>query len=151
MEHDTPWARMITSKYLTPSRLTPKGKKLPCSRVWAACKLGGPIFNQGIKWSIRNGRSTLFWWDFWLSSGTCRSLILGPLTAAELSLTIADVYKIGEGWLLEKLSFALPDQIILEMNAIPFSINSNAEDGILWAFSPTGNFSLQSAYLLSKG
>jgi hypothetical protein len=33
MEHDTPWARMITSKYLTPSRLTPKGKKLPCSRV----------------------------------------------------------------------------------------------------------------------
>jgi hypothetical protein len=60
MEHDTPWARMITSKYLTPSRLTPKGKKLPCSRVWAACKLGGPIFNQGIKWSIQNGRSTLF-------------------------------------------------------------------------------------------
>jgi hypothetical protein len=40
MEHDTPWARMITSKYLTLSKLTPKGKKLHCSRVWAACKLG---------------------------------------------------------------------------------------------------------------
>ncbi len=56
MEPTAPWASMIVSKYLTDSRISIAGKKLPCSWVWVACKLGGGIFNQGIKWNIQNGK-----------------------------------------------------------------------------------------------
>lgn len=92
MEPTAPQASMIISKYLTDSRISTAGKKLPCSWVWVVCKLGGGIFNQWVKWNIQNGKSTLFWWDFWLNSETCRSLILGPLTEAEFSFTVADIH-----------------------------------------------------------
>ncbi|GMY07241.1 transposon tx1 uncharacterized 149 kda protein [Fagus crenata] len=150
-DHTSPWAQMLTQKYLCPSRLTPSGKKLPCSRIWAACKLGGTIFTQGIKWHIQNGNHVLFWLDWWLPSGPLHTLISGPLSLDDLSLTVADVHPFGSHWLLDKLSFVLPDHLILELLAIPFSSNPLSNDLVLWAFSSNGDFSLHSAYLLSKG
>ena len=117
----------------------------------AACKLEGGIFNQGIQWNIQNGKSAQFWWDFWLSSETCGSLISSTLTKAEFSLLVADVHPFWEEWHFEKLSFVLLDFIINEIYAIPLSLNPNFEDKIIWAFSPTGFFSLKSAYILAKG
>ncbi|GMY20060.1 reverse transcriptase [Fagus crenata] len=150
-DHTSPWAQMLTHKYLCPSRLTPSGKKLPCSRVWAACKLGGIIFTQGIKWHIQNGNHVLFWLDWWLPSGPLRTFISGPLSPGDLSLTVADVHPFGGQWLLDKLSFVLPDHLLLELLATPFSSNPLSNDLVLWAFSSNGAFSLHSAYLLSKG
>jgi ribonuclease HI len=150
-DHTSPWAQMLTQKYLCPSRLTPSGKKLPCSRIWAACKLGGIIFTQGIKWHIQNGNHVLFWLDWWLPSGPLHTLISGPLSPDDLSLTVADVHPFGGQWLLDKLSFVLPDHLLLELLATPFSSNPLSNDLVLWAFSSNGAFSLHSAYLLSKG
>ena len=49
------WAKMLTTKYLTPVRLSERGRRLPASRTWAACKDGGAIFNKGLKWSLQWG------------------------------------------------------------------------------------------------
>ena len=43
------WAQMQIFKYLTPARLSVGGRKLPESHIWAACKVGGVIFNKGLK------------------------------------------------------------------------------------------------------
>jgi hypothetical protein len=86
-----------------------------------------------------------------LASGTLRSLIAGPLTEAEFNLSIADVHPLMGEWHLDKISFVLSESILLEILAIPFSLNPSADDVIIWAFSSSGNFSLQSAYLLAKG
>ena len=51
----TPWAAMLSAKYLTPNRLTEEGKNLSCSSIWTACKKGGPIYVKGLKWAVRNG------------------------------------------------------------------------------------------------
>lgn len=40
-EKGMPWARTLQAKYLCPNRVTEKGRKLPCSRIWTACKKGG--------------------------------------------------------------------------------------------------------------
>ena len=58
-EHEALWAWMLTAKYLSTRRLTEEGRKLPCSRIWAACKVSSPVYVRGLKWSI-NGRSISF-------------------------------------------------------------------------------------------
>ena len=55
-----PWAQMLISKYLTATRLSEGGRKLPASKIWDACKEGGIIFNKGLKWAIANGEEVGF-------------------------------------------------------------------------------------------
>jgi hypothetical protein len=51
---------------------------------------------------------------------------------------------------LGKISFVLPHPIMLELNVIPFSLNPQAEDKVVWAFSSNGTFSFKDAYILAK-
>ena len=48
------WAKILIKKYLSSSFV---GRKKNGSIIWATCKKGGPIFMQGLKWTIYNGRS----------------------------------------------------------------------------------------------
>lgn len=61
-----PWAQMLTCKYLTPHRLRGNSRNQLASRIWKAFKVGGVIFNKGLRWSIANGESVSAWADFWL-------------------------------------------------------------------------------------
>ena len=90
-EQEAPWARVLMSKYFMNLRITEVGRKLPCSRRWAACKKGGPIFKRGLKWVIKNGASTNLLADFWLPFGPLRSCIQGPLTREEVDLLVVDI------------------------------------------------------------
>ena len=49
------------------------------------------------------------------------------------------------------LSIELPKDVCKQIQAIPFSLNSNSEDVSCWAYSKDGPFSLKFAYLLAKG
>ena len=60
-ENESPWAQLLTKKYLTPSRLSEEGRNRPCSKIWAACKMGGPVYVRGLKWIMANGESVKFW------------------------------------------------------------------------------------------
>ena len=82
------WENMLTTKYLCPNRVTEEGRKLPYSRVWVACKKGGPIYVKGLRWIVRNGDSVNMWMDFWLPNERLRELIEGPLTRGEEELKI---------------------------------------------------------------
>ena len=143
---DMPWAHMLICKYLTPSRLGVGGRKLPASRIWAACKDGGVIFNKGLKWSIANGNMVKAWGDFWLPSGPLRHQIEGPLTEGEENISVKMLL---DNW--SSISFILPDNIVKEIQGTPTAVNPNQEDILVWAFSKDGSFSLKSAYLLAKG
>ena len=149
-DKDKPWAQILIKKYLTPSRLSHRGKHRPCSKIWAGCKKGGVIFNKGIRWKIHNGNSVGFWNDFWLTSGPLRAHIQGPLTTSEESLLLSDVSS-GNSWNFGLLSFDFPFNLLQEIRATPFSTSSSMEDTIIWGFSSDGDFSLKSAYYLAKG
>ena len=61
--------------------------------TWATLKKGEGIFNRGTKW-IAGKDSVLFvWHDKWLSKGTLRSLLTGPLNKDDDHLLIRDVAK----------------------------------------------------------
>ena len=82
-EEGKPWASMLKAKYLYPTRMSEEGKKLPCSRIWAACKKGGPSYVKGLRWTVKNGELVNMWMDFWLPNGRLRELIEGPFTRGE--------------------------------------------------------------------
>ena len=74
---------MLTAKYLSLRCLTEEGRSLPCSIIWTACKVRGPVYVKGLKWIVNNGESINFWKDFWPPCGPIRKLVKGPLTRAK--------------------------------------------------------------------
>jgi len=147
----SPWADMLSTKYLTPNRITEEGKKLPCSSIWTACKKGGPIYVKGLKWAVRSGETINFWMDFWLHEGTLHSLIQGPLKRGEENITVRQYLDNETGGRAYNISFKLPDQLLNVIKATPLSIDQNVEDVLHWVYSKNGFFSLKSTYLLAKG
>ena len=105
-EKDAPWARVLSHKYIT-RRRWPPNKFRSCSPTWAEIKRGEPIFNKGIKWIAGKDSSLSFWRDKWLSDGTIRSLIEGPLQRNEETLLIRDVMR-HNSWNLGDISFSFP-------------------------------------------
>ena len=116
------------------------------SRIWKSCKVGGVIFNKGLKWSIANGESVSTWVDFWLPSGPLRQQIEGPLNEGEDKISAKNLMNS-----VECISFALPNRTLQEIKGIPIAANPSQEDLLIWAFSNDGSFSLKSAYLIAKG
>ena len=145
------WANMLLAKYLCPSRLTEEGRKLPCSRIWASCKKGGPIYVKGLRWTIRNGDSVNMWMDFWLPNGRLGELIVGPLNRGVEELTIRQCFDENHGWKPSSISFVLPASVHSTIKATPFSYISQANDSLMRAYSKNGSFSIQAAYLIAKG
>ena len=138
------WPKTLIKKYLSGSSV---GRKKNCLSIWAACRKGGPVFLQGLKWTIYNGRSMNFWSDFWLPLGPIRRLIEGPLSFQEDALTVWDVKELG----VANLSLQLPNFIIQAISTTPFANNVELQDSSIWAFSKNGDFSLSAAYVMAKG
>lgn len=45
-ESEAPRAKMLAKKYLTTKRLSEEGRNISCSRIWTACKKGGPVYDK---------------------------------------------------------------------------------------------------------
>ena len=134
------WAKMLTNKYLTPARLSERGRRLLASRTWTTCKDGGAIFNKGLKWSVSNGEAVSAWDDYWLASGPLRKQILGPLLEEEGKKSV-------KAFLANVLdsSFVFLVTILKDIQGVPLAANPIQEDILIWAFSKDGSFNLQSA------
>ena len=137
---------MLISKYFIATRLSEGGRKLPASKIWAACKEGGIIFNKGLKWAIANGEEVGFWDDFWLPSSPLRKQIEGPLAEGENNMSVKMFLSNPNG-----LSFNFPETIINDIQGILLASCPDLKDRLIWVYSKDGSFSLKSAYLLAKG
>ena len=124
MEKDALWVKVLNSKYCSYRRLNARnGDKLPCSRTWKAMKLGGEVLNKGIRWILGRSSNLNLWYDNWLPNGSLRSLIQGPLACEDESLKVKDVFGL-HGWDWSLLSFHLPNNILMELSSIPFSMRT---------------------------
>ena len=118
-ENEALWAQLLAAKYLTASRMTNEGSKLPCSSCWTACKKGGPIYVKGLKWSVKNGETVKVWTDFWLPMGTLRSLIEGPCAVEKRLSLLSNVLIITKNGRLDVyllsylIIFSMPLKLLL--------------------------------------
>ena len=62
VEKDALWVKVLNNKYCSNRRLNAKNwNRFPCSRTWKAMKMGGEVFNKGIRWiSVRNNNLSLW-------------------------------------------------------------------------------------------
>ena len=121
---------MLVAKYLSPNRISEVGRKLPCFSIWAACKKGGPAYVKGLKWSMRNGEKVKVWNYFWLSLGTLRTLIEGPLNRDENLITVKQCFDQNHEWQAQCLSFDLSEHILNAIKATPLSCSNEIEDSL---------------------
>lgn len=145
-EKDLFWAKVLLNKYCSqPRRQSKDPDKLPCSSIWAAIKVGFPIFKHDICWNVGNKSNLSFWESNRVKDSAVMELIEGPLTQQDEALTIADIHQNGS-WDLGKISFVFPQDVVDRIQAIPIQIFGEKEDNMMWRFSRDGEFSLSSAY-----
>ena len=109
-EKDSLWAKVILNKYCSLDRRRARDPdKLLGSSSWTAIKVGFPIFEKGIGWSVADGKKIKVWSDCWIRDVSLHDLIVGPLTQNESELLLSDLLiEQGQGWRWELLSFELP-------------------------------------------
>ena len=143
--HET-WVKVLKGKYLAGS----KPRKHAVSKIWTTILNGENICNKGTRWSIGNNCSLNFWTDRWLTLGTLRSLIHGPLNYGEEKLCINNIFE-GGSWYFHILSFIFPQHLELSIKAVPIRRDSIGEDSLIWNSSTNGDFDSKDAYLLALG
>ncbi|KAL0011900.1 hypothetical protein SO802_007008 [Lithocarpus litseifolius] len=149
-EKDALWTQVILKKYCSPSRVRARDPDaLPSSPNWKAIKVGFPIFSSGICWCVGTGARTKVWLDRWLKGESLREIIQGPLSLRDNSLTMEELRDVG-GWKWDLISFDLPDSIKNKIKALPLQEFGHREDSIMWKYTRDGDFSTNSAYLLSS-
>ena len=88
---DSLWARVLSHKY-RPQQRQPLSRPRICSTTWTTLKKGEKVFKSGIKWIVRNDSNLTFWFDKWMSEGSIRNLVMGPLNKGEDSLLLKDIF-----------------------------------------------------------
>ena len=141
---DTIWADTFRKKYPSTSNVT-KRKSL----TWNSILKAKSICDEGSCWIIRNGETTHFWYDNWISHGPLRNLIQGPLHILNTTMKVKDCWDANRNWNLNALSFALPDQVHDIIRATPRPLLSTLSDLPTWSLSPNGQLNPCTTYLLA--
>ena len=114
-------------------------------------KKGSEVFNKGIRWIPGRSSNLNLWYDNWMSNGSLRSLIQGPLACEDESLKVKYVFGL-HGWDWSLLSFHFPNNILMEISSIPYSVRTvQGGDRLFWSRANRGDFNLKHAYDLAMG
>ncbi|KAL0012521.1 hypothetical protein SO802_007629 [Lithocarpus litseifolius] len=149
-EKDALWAKVLRSKYCNSRRLHARAKdKLHFFRVWKAIQKGSEVFHKGIRWIPGHNSSLSIWHDTWFAKAPLRTLIQGPLLEEEESLQVKEVFR-PLGWDWSKISVQIPNDILMEINAMPCYLGASIEeDRLIWNGGKHRDFALKSAYSLA--
>lgn len=121
------------------------------SPVWTSLQKVHNICEEGTRWLIRIGETLRFWLDNWTGHGKVRYLIEGPLHVNDMNLNVKDFWDNNGNWDFSISSFYIPPHICNIIYATPHPIHSILNDSPSWNYSPNGNFTSCSAYLISSG
>ena len=144
------WVRVLSHKYRGQrSRPINLLKTTSCSSTWAGIKKGEDIISKGAKWVVGKDSGLSLWFDKWLTKGTLRSCISGPLNRGEDKVRLRDISSFL-GWNWEGISFSFPKEILMEIKATPIPYSMLREDRLSWSSSPSGEFHLKDAYHIAN-
>ncbi|CAN1758488.1 Putative ribonuclease H protein At1g65750 [Linum perenne] len=148
---DELWAKVLITKYLT---LTDNGYMLArrkgFSSIWRGVMKVWDDTQNGIHWSIRNGRSTRFWTDRWVDSGTILIDHATNLQGVDSTIPVSDFCLSNGEWNLPKLREFLPENVVWQVYGMSPPRADMGEDTRVWGLENNGRFTVKSAYLMLK-
>ncbi|CAN1122805.1 Putative ribonuclease H protein At1g65750 [Linum perenne] len=112
--------------------------------------LGLRSAKNGIHWSIRNGRSTRFWTDRWVDSGTILIDHATNLQGVDSTIPVSDFCLSNGEWNLPKLREFLPENVVWQVYGMSPPRADMGEDTRVWGLENNGRFTVKSAYLMLK-
>ncbi|GLU17744.1 hypothetical protein SLE2022_341000 [Rubroshorea leprosula] len=140
------WCRVMQAKYLRGRNFMEAGSMVGASFIWRGIVKCRSVLQQGVHWRIGSGEKICFWQDAWVGDAPLISSSNEP--PALPSLLVLETINSDRDWNLELLHELVPAKIVEKIRAIPLSRNSQLEDGVFWANSMDGLFTVKSAYQL---
>ncbi|CAN1848775.1 Putative ribonuclease H protein At1g65750 [Linum perenne] len=142
------WVRVMTSKYLKEvDEVISIRRKNWGSALWRGIRRVWPTLRNSCQKSIRDGKSTSFWFDAWLDSGiTLADFSTKDLDEDEKDRLVAEATDDNGDWDWRFLSNYLPPQCILQVAGMQSPKLESGEDDLIWGPDQNGQFSIKSAY-----
>nr|GMD84105.1 uncharacterized protein LOC109150807 [Ipomoea batatas] len=107
------------------------------------------ILKKGSSTAIGYGNQTKFWTSKWLIDDALSNMATSDIPLEDIDLAVRDYWSSDTGWNTHRLAHLLPQGIINTLNGVMLSNEPNHKDTILWNQTPTGSFSVNTAYNLS--
>ncbi|CAN1860132.1 Putative ribonuclease H protein At1g65750 [Linum perenne] len=143
------WAELLLTKYLkpTPGGLVPRATKR-LSSLWRGIRDVWPVLNDGLQWSIRDGKSTSFWMDKWLDNGQRLCDLAIQQDYVNRNEKVDAFCTIDGNWDFDRLMVVLPQPVVDSIaGMIPPKENLGADTPV-WGLEGVGRYSVKSGYLL---
>lgn len=74
------------------------------SHVWKGMVWGSDLLQDGLRWTITNGRSVRFWMDVWVGDEKLLHHCTRQIEEEELERRVQDYWHVDHGWRWELLS-----------------------------------------------
>ena len=151
LNNDSIWTKIVDFKYKTKKPNIFCCSKVGTSPFWKGVIWAMQAAHMGVRWVIRNGDKIRFWEDQWLGN-TCLAILFWPLYVIneQHGKTVREVWN-GEEL---QLSFrrGVSERIMGMWEELKAAVQSialnNEEDQILWTYSSSGKYSVQSLYAI---
>ena len=141
------WVHLLYSKYIKGITVFSNLRAINSySNIWRSLYSVWDLVQRGITYNIGNGKSTIFWKDFWLEGiGNLEASTLRGIPHVDRHRTVASYVTLNDQWRWDELHTFLPQYICLRLaNMVP-PLANNGPNSIYWNFTPLGRFSTKSA------
>ncbi|GMI74428.1 hypothetical protein HRI_001112100 [Hibiscus trionum] len=144
------WVRVVKEKYGWHEVVPLCIKRGNCSRLWQGLSRVWEDIRESVRWNIRNGERTDFWYDIWVD-------MEGPLWSRCNLSTMPDpmsvdcmVDEFGE-WDWRRLECLLPKEVLDKVSAIPPPRPWYGVDQPCYRWEENKMFTIRSAYMRLEG
>lgn len=119
------------------------------SYVWRSIMAAREVVERGSKWSIGNGEQVRIWKDRWLPNPSSFKVVSQrpPHADSELVASLIDMDR--RGWDVPKVRNTFMTQEAQAILGIPISPRL-PQDSLVWAWTPSGKFTVNSAYKVAQ-
>lgn len=138
-------ARVLKAKYYRRTDFLNARCDLSPSYIWRSIIYGKELLHQGLRWRIGDGHAVRVFQDPWLPApGSFKPI--ASLRFLQITTTVADLIHHGV-WredLLQVLFCQRDKELITNIPLSP----DGGKDELIWHYTPTGRFTVSSAYLV---
>ncbi|XP_048493650.1 uncharacterized protein LOC125494124 [Beta vulgaris subsp. vulgaris] len=139
------WVQILKAKYCRGSNFLDAIPNQSQSSIWRDIFKGRELLNKGLVFNIGNGEDISLWYHHWVGDGPLYKHRDISIPDSKAHWRVARIIRNGT-WYLDSIISLLPQDIVLEIKAIPLPKLAVVKDGLRWAFSKDGQFDIKSAY-----